>query len=177
MFRRKVRKIGLAALKFFIIKVNAKKRMIFNPEESVDLQGNTGPYIQNAFVRIQSVLRKAGDVDTSGASKYNEMGSTEKDLIGQVYRLDDVLQMSADNFDPSFIANYCYDMAKTYHKFYHDHRIINAESPEAKAFRIRLCQVVGKTIEFGMDLLGIEMPERMLLFCNWNLYTMKQTSM
>jgi arginyl-tRNA synthetase len=155
------RKIGLAALKFFIIKVNAKKRMIFNPEESVDLQGNTGPYIQYAFVRIQSVLKKAGDVDTSNASKYTDLGPTEKELIGQIYRLDEVVKMSADQFDPSFLAAYCYDMAKTYHRFNHDHRIINAESEEAKAFRIRLCEVTGKVLKFGMELLGIEMPERM----------------
>jgi arginyl-tRNA synthetase len=155
------RKIGLAALKFFIIKVNAKKTMIFNPEESVDLQGNTGPYIQYAYVRIQSVLKKAGDVDTSIAAKYTNLGATEKELIGQIYRLDEVVKMSADNFDPSFIAAYCYEMAKTYHRFNHDHRIINAESEEAKAFRIRLCEVTGKVLEFGMELLGIEMPERM----------------
>ncbi len=155
------RKIGLAALKFFIIKVNAKKRMVFDPAKSVDLQGDTGPYIQNAYVRIQSVLRKAGEVDTSIAKEYKTLGETERDLISQVFRLDDVVQLAADNYDPSFIANYCYDLAKTYHKFYHDFRIINAESPEAKAFRIQLCQVIGKTIAFGMDLLGIEMPEKM----------------
>ena len=155
------RKIGLAALKFFIIKVNAKKRMVFDPAKSVDLQGDTGPYIQNAYVRIQSVLRKAGEVDTSIAKGYAKLGDTEKDLISQVYRIDDVVKLAADNFDPSFIANYCYDLAKTYHKFYHDFRIISAESPEAKAFRIQLSQVVGKVIAFGMDLLGIEMPEKM----------------
>lgn len=155
------RKIGLAALKFFIIKVNAKKRMVFNPAESVDLQGNTGPYIQYAFVRINSVLKKAGEIDTSIAKNYTSMGNTERDLISQIFRLEEVVQLAADNFDPSFIANYCYDMAKTYHKFNHDHRIINAETPEAKAFRIQLCQVVGNVLEYGMDLLGIEMPERM----------------
>jgi len=155
------RKIGLAALKFFIIKVNAKKTMIFNPEESVDLQGNTGPYIQYAYVRVQSVLKKAGEVDTSIASKYINLGATEKDLIGQIYRLDDVVKMSADQFDPSFLAAYCYEMAKTYHRFNQNHRIIKAESEEAKAFRIRLCEVTGKVLKFGMDLLGIEMPERM----------------
>lgn len=155
------RKIGLAALKFFIIKVNAKKRMIFNPEESVDLQGNTGPYIQYAYVRIQSVLKKAGEVDTSIASKYENLGVTEKELIGQIYRLDEIIRMSADQFDPSFLASYCYEMAKTYHRFNHDHRIIKAESEEAKAFRIRLCEVTGKVLQFVMELLGIEMPERM----------------
>ncbi len=155
------RKIGLAALKFFIIKVNARKTMIFNPEESVDLQGNTGPYIQYAYVRIQSILKKAGEVDTSIASKYTNLGPTEKELIGQIYRLDEVVKMSADQFDPSFIASYCYDMAKSYSRFNRDHKIIKAESEEAKAFRIRLCQVTGEVLEFGMNLLGIEMPERM----------------
>lgn len=155
------RKIGLAALKFFIIKVNAKKRMIFNPEESVDLQGNTGPYIQYAYVRTKSILNKAGEVDTSIALNYKTLSSTEKDLISQIYRLEDVVQMAADHFDPSFIAAYCYDMAKTYSKFFRDHKIITAESPEAKAFRIRLNDVTGKVLNFGMGLLGIEMPERM----------------
>ena len=155
------RKIGLAALKFFIIKVNPQRRMVFDPEKSVDLQGDTGPYIQNAFVRIQSVLRKAGEVDTSVGKNYLELGGSEKLLINLVYRLDEVVQQAADNFDPSVLANYAFDLAKTYHKFYHDFRILNAESPEAKAFRIELCKVVGKVIEFVMDLLGIEMPEKM----------------
>ncbi|MEM6963867.1 MAG: arginine--tRNA ligase [Bacteroidota bacterium] len=155
------RKIGLAALKFFIIKVNPQKRMVFDPEKSVDLQGDTGPYIQYAYVRIQSILRKAGDVDTSIGKNYAALGSSEKDLVGLVYRLDEVVQQAATNFDPSVLANYVYDVAKIYHKFNHDHRIINAESPEAKAFRIQLCQVVGDVIAYVMDLLGIEMPERM----------------
>ena len=155
------RKIGLAALKFFIIKVNAQKRMIFDPEKSVDLQGDTGPYIQNAYVRIQSVLRKAGEVDISIAKNYESLQKTERDLVGQIYRLDDVVKLAADNFDPSFLASYCYDLAKNYHRFYHDCRIIKAESEEAKAFRIQLSEVVGKVIGFGMGLLGIEMPERM----------------
>jgi len=155
------RKIGLAALKFFIIKVNPQKRMVFDPEKSVDLQGDTGPYIQYAYVRIKSVLRKAGDVDTSIAKGYTTLGGSERDLVSQVYRLDEVVQQAADNFDPSVLANYVYDLAKTYHKFNHDFRIINAETPEAKAFRIQLCQVIGNVIEFVMDLLGIEMPERM----------------
>ncbi|HFB99344.1 MAG TPA: arginine--tRNA ligase [Phaeodactylibacter sp.] len=155
------RKIGLAALKFFIIKVNAQKRMVFDPEKSVDLQGDTGPYIQNAYVRIQSVLRKAGEVDVSIAKNYQSLQKTERDLVGQIYRLDDMVKLAADNFDPSFLASYCYDLAKNYHRFYHDCRIIKAESEEAKAFRIQLSEVVGKVIGFGMELLGIEMPERM----------------
>jgi len=155
------RQIGLAALKYFIIKVNAKKRMVFNPAESVDVQGDTGPYIQYTVVRTKAVERKAGDVDTSISVNYNNLNDQERAIIGQIYRLNDTISLAAKNFDPSILANYCYDLAKAYHKFYHDHSILKAESPEAKAFRLKLNQAIGKTLTFAMGLLGIEMPERM----------------
>ena len=119
-------------------------------------------FVKNRNKKLEkSVLKKAGEVDTSISSKYENLGVTEKELIGQIYRLDEIIRMSADQFDPSFLASYCYEMAKTYHRFNHDHRIIKAESEEAKAFRIRLCEVTGKVLQFVMELLGIEMPERM----------------
>ena len=155
------RQIGMAALKYFIIKVNAKKRMVFNPAESVDVQGDTGPYIQYTVVRTKAVERKAGDTDTSISVNYKNLNNQERAIIGQIYRLNDTVAAAAENFDPSILASYCYDLAKAYHKFYHDHSILKAESPEAKAFRLKLNKAIGKTLTFAMGLLGIEMPERM----------------
>ncbi len=155
------RKIGLAALKYFILKVNPQKRMVFNPQESVDLQGDTGPYIQNAYVRIKSVLRKANQDDFSDSIQYKKLESAERDLIATIYRFPEIIQQAAKQFDPALVANFSFDLAKGYHKFWHDCRIITAETPEAKAFRLKLSTVVGYVIQKSMDLLGIEMPERM----------------
>jgi arginyl-tRNA synthetase len=161
-----LRKIGLAALKFFIIKVHPQKRMIFDPKESVDLQGQTGPYVQNAYVRIQSVLRKAEEsapalLNNVKSLKYSILATDEKDLIAQLYEFPGLIQEAARDYDPSIIANYCYTLAKSYHKFYHDFSILKAESEAAVAFRLKLCSAIAHTLRFGMDMLGIEMPERM----------------
>lgn len=157
-----IRNIGLAALKFFIIKVHPKKRMTFNPKESVDLQGQTGPYVQNAYVRIQSILRKAaGKADLEKSKLYKDYESLEKDLLNQIYQYPALVKSAAEDYDPSSIANYCYNLAKTFHKFYHDHSILKAESEEAKAFRLKLAKMVGRVLKAAMSLLGIEMPERM----------------
>ncbi len=156
-----IRKIGLAALKYFIIKVGPQKRMIFDPKESVDLQGQTGPYIQNAYVRIQSVLRKAADESLAPAVQYTGLELAEKELILQLYALPELIQEAARTYDPSLVAAFCYDLAKSYHKFYHDHSILQAENPETKAFRLALCKAVANGLRTGMRLLGIEMPERM----------------
>ncbi|RMF28665.1 MAG: arginine--tRNA ligase, partial [Bacteroidetes bacterium] len=131
-----IRKIGLAALKFFIIKVQPRRRMIFNPEESVDLQGQTGPYIQNAYVRIRSVLRKAGEQDLGPAKSYAPLQEQEKLLVQLLFQYPETLQAAAQEYDPSHLANYCYNLAKAYHKFYHDHPILQAESEPARAFRL-----------------------------------------
>lgn len=157
------RKIGLAALKFFIIKVGPKKRMIFDPKESVDLQGQTGPYVQNAYVRIQSILRKADtlDLDLSKGDSYAKIEEQEKALLSSLFIYPSLIQDAAKNLDPSSIANYCYNLAKDFHKFYHDHSILKAESSEAMAFRIQLSKMVATVLASAMDLLGIEMPERM----------------
>lgn len=156
-----VRRIGMAALKYFMIKVHPKKRMTFDPKESVDMQGQTGPYVQNAYVRIKSVLRKAGDQDVSIASNYKDLNTSEKDLLSQIYKFPALIETAAEDYDPSSIANMCYSLAKSFHKFYHDHSILKAESGEAIAFRLQLSQAVAQVLKTGMDLLGIEMPERM----------------
>jgi len=156
------RKIGMAALKFFILKVNPKKLMIFNPEESVDLQGQTGPYIQNAYVRVKSILRKAeGTYDLNAINEYESLNSHEKSLITTLSNYPNIIQLAAEEYEPSAIANYVYDLAKKYHKYYSDVRILGTEDNSARNFRIALSNSVAKVLKSGMDLLGIEMPEKM----------------
>ncbi len=154
-------KIGMAALKFFILKVNPKKRMIFNPEESVDMQGTTGPYIQNAYVRIQSINRKAGDLDLTVGKSYTKLEDIELDIIKKLTSYTKQIQASAEQFDPSLLTNFCYELAKAYHKFYNDVRILGAESEGAKAFRVNLGNQVARVLKHGFGLIGIEMPNRM----------------
>jgi arginyl-tRNA synthetase len=155
------RKIGLGALKYFILKVNPQKRMLFDPKESVDLQGNTGPYIQNAYVRILSILRKTGAADLELAKAYKNLDPTETGIALLLAQYPTVIADAAKNYDPSLVGAYCYDLAKAYHKFYHDVQIMRAESEEAKAFRILLSHFTGQVLASGMLLLGAEMPERM----------------
>ena len=154
-----IRKIGMAALKYFIIKVDPRKRMTFDPKASVDLQGQTGPYIQNAYVRIQSILRKAGETkkDKSGY----QVNEDEKLLLNILGQCRQVVEMAARDYSPALIANYTYGLAKEYHRYYHDVKVIQAESEEAKAFRLSLIRIIGQVLEETMDLLGIEMPEKM----------------
>ncbi len=156
-----IRKIGLAALKFYITKVHPRKRMTFDPKESVDLQGQTGPYIQNAYVRIRSVLRNAPAVNESAAVGYTGLNPEEKELVNAIYSFPELILEAAENYDPSTIANFSYNLAKSFHKFYHDHSILNAENEAARSFRLTLSRVVGQVLKTGMDLLGIEMPEYM----------------
>ncbi len=156
-----LRKIGMSALKYFIIKVNPQKRMTFNPAESVDMQGQTGPYIQNAYVRIQSILRKSADYTESDYSTYNTLEPMEKSLMRSLGEFKEILAVAAENLDPSMIANYAYDLGKDYHKFYHDVRILKAESEAAKRFRLQLSRTVALVLRDAMEMLGIEMPERM----------------
>lgn len=155
-----LRKIGLSALKYFIIKVSPKKRMVFNPAESVDMQGQTGPYIQNAYVRVQSVLRKF-DEQQSANTAYTDLNEFELALVKTLLIYPDTVQQAAADYDPSTVASYCYDLAKQYHRFYHEVRILTAETEDAKSFRLRLSSTVARTLEHGMHLLGIGMPERM----------------
>lgn len=156
-----IRKIGLAALKYFIVRVNPQKRMTFDPKESVDMQGQTGPYIQNAFVRIQSVLRKAGEIDFAKAKEYTTLQAQEKDIILQLFDFPNIIEQAANDYDPSHVGAYCYNLAKLYHKFWHDLPMLKAETEAAKVFRLMLSTQLAKTLQFGMDLLGIEMPHKM----------------
>ena len=155
-------KIGMAALKFFILKVNPKRRMIFNPGESVDLQGQTGPYIQNAYVRIMSIMRKAQNFNLKDDfSGYNAINEYEKMLLSTLQGFPAVIKQAAEDYEPSHVANFAYDLAKKYHKFYSEIRVLNAETEDAKQFRLALSKAVADTLATAMDLLGISMPERM----------------
>ncbi len=153
-------KIGLGALKYFIIKVHPKKRMTFDPKQSVDMQGQTGPYIQNAYVRIKSILRKNEDALAANMDAYDKIENAEKALLIDLLQFPSTLQEAAKQFDPSAIANYSFNLAKDFHRFYHEVRILNA-SDEAKAFRLTLIETVATILERSMRLLGIEMPSRM----------------
>jgi len=135
--------------------------MTFNPAESVDLQGQTGPYVQNAYVRIQSILRKVGKADLALAAGYTGLGEIEKMIIKRVSELPEIVKDAAEKYDPSAVANYCYRLAQDFHRFYHDYSIIRADSEAARHFRLALSEATGKALKFGMKLLGIEMPEKM----------------
>lgn len=156
-----IRQIALAALKFYLVKVHPKKKMIFDPKESVDLQGQTGPYVQNAYVRVQSVLRRVEMDDLSAAQEYVNFFPDEKDLIVQIYQFPEIIQEAAKSYDPSALANYCFNLAKSYHRFYHERSILRAESDASRAFRLQLSRSVALVLRSGMELLGIEMPDRM----------------
>ena len=155
-------KVGLAALKYFIVKVNPKKRMVFDPKESVDLQGQTGPYIQYSYVRINGVVNRAAKegIDFEDAKGYKGLEPQERELILQLSEYPHLVQLAAKELDPSIIAAYCYNMAKLYHKFWHDLKIFGLDK-ETVAFRLLLSKKVGAVLKSGMDLLGIQMPERM----------------
>lgn len=155
------RRIGLAALKFFILKVNPKKRMVFDPKESVDMQGQTGPYIQNAYVRIKSILRRTNLTKIGAYKDYVSLHPTEREIVLALMNYPHEVNKAADQYDPSVLANFTYDLAKKFHKFYHDVRVLTAETDAAKAFRLTLSDQVSMTLAHAMDLLGIQMPERM----------------
>ena len=157
-----IRKIGLAALKYHIVKVNPKKKMVFDPKESVDLQGHTGPYIQYAYVRAKSVEAMATNagVDFSITELPTELHETEKSLAISLYEFPKTIEEAAAQYDPSVLANYLYEIAKGFSKFWHDVPVLKAE-PVEKAFRLKLAKIVAQTLKHGMDLLGVEMPERM----------------
>jgi len=156
-----LRKIGLAALKFMIIKIQPKKRIIFDPKESVDMQGQTGPYVQNAYVRIKSILRRNDNEGSENFDGYKDINEFELGLLKEVVEYPALIIEAAKNLDPSSIANFAYNLAKTYHRFYHEVRILTAETEEAKAFRLELSKVVANVLADSMNLLGIEMPEKM----------------
>ncbi len=158
-----IRKIAMGALKFFIIKVNPKKRMVYDPKESLDMQGQTGPYIQNAYVRIQSIIRKFSETEIAPQKAMDgyQLKPEEKELMGMIIQLEPTIVQAAENFDPSTIANYGYSLAKSLHRFYHNIPILRAESDQAQWFRLTLIKHVGYVLFRTMELLGIEMPDRM----------------
>ncbi|MDP4222512.1 MAG: arginine--tRNA ligase [Bacteroidota bacterium] len=158
------RKIGLAALKYFILKVDPHKNMTFNPAESIDFNGNTGPFIQYTYARIRSVFRKAeqtGMVPDQAAVINARPGDKEIDLVKLLRKFSDTVSEAAAEFSPALIANYCYDLSKEYNQFYHDFSILGEEDYSLRNFRLFLSKVTSEVLRSGMWLLGIEMPERM----------------
>ena len=156
--------VGLGALKYFILKVDARKNMLFNPEESIDFNGNTGPFIQYTYARIRSILRKAEAEGISvPAQLADDMPLNEKEieLIQKIGEFGSAVEQAGKDYSPSGIANYCYELTKAFNQFYHDYSILGADTEKEKVVRLVLAQNVGKTLRNGMALLGIEVPERM----------------
>ena len=154
--------IGLGALKYFLLKVDPKKRMLFDPQESIEFQGHTGPFIQYTHARIAAILRRAGQLGKEvGIGEVKELHERELALIQTIARLPDVIQSAANDYSPSVIAQYVYDLAKDYNGFYQEISIFNEEDPTKLSFRLGLSAVTAKVINAGMGLLGINVPERM----------------
>ena len=156
--------VGLGALKYFILKVDARKNMTFNPKESIDFNGNTGPFIQYTYARIRSILRKAAEAGIAIPARLPEnveLSEKEEGLIQMLADFAAIVRQAGTDYSPSVIANYCYDLVKEYNQFYHDFSILREENADLKLFRLALSQNVGKIVRLGMGLLGIEVPERM----------------
>jgi len=152
--------IGLGALKYFILKVDPKKRILFDPKASVDFQGNTGPFVQYTYARIQSILRKA-DFDYSSTIAQVDLHEKEKELIKQLALYPETIQLAAANYSPAVIANYTYDLVKEFNSFYQNVSILGEENQDVKIFRVQLSKKVADTIKSAFSLLGIQVPERM----------------
>ncbi len=152
--------IGLGALKYYILKVDPKKQILFNPEESVDFAGNTGPFIQYTYARIQSILRKA-NFDLNGTTSAVELHDKEKELLKQLELFPEIIQNAANNHSPALVANYTYELVKEYNSFYQSVSILGEEDMNKKTFRVQLSKKVGETIKAAFKLLGIDVPERM----------------
>ena len=152
--------IGLGALKYYILKVDPKKRILFNPEESVDFQGNTGPFIQYTYARIQSILRKAKDSEESIPADYT-LRDKEKELLKQLQQFPETIQLAAENHSPALVANYVYELVKEFNSFYQNVSILGADTEQEKNFRVQLSRAVASVIKTGFRLLGIQVPERM----------------
>ena len=155
--------VGMGALKYFILKVDARKNMLFNPEESIDFNGNTGPFIQYTFARIRSILRKAQDIPShlNTLSNLSTLSEKEVELIQKMNEFGAAVEQAGKDYSPSGIANYCYELTKVFNQFYHDYSILNEPDEQKKLFRLVLAKNVAKIIKNGMGLLGIEVPERM----------------
>ncbi len=158
------RMVGMGALKYFILKVDPKKNMTFNPKESIDFNGNTGPFIQYTHARIQSILRKAAEQGISIPTTLSadiSLSVKEEGLVQQVAEYASIVKQAGDEYNPALIANYIYDLVKEYNQFYHDYTILKEENTDLKNFRLILSDNVGRVVKNGMSLLGIEVPDRM----------------
>lgn len=156
--------VGLGALKYFILKVDARKNMMFNPAESIDFNGNTGPFIQYTYARIRSIMRKAQDAGLTlpdALSTDIALNEKETELVQKMSEFGAAVADAGQNYNPAGIANYCYELTKLFNQFYHDYSILNADTDEEKIKRVVLARAVGQVIKNGMSLLGIEVPERM----------------
>lgn len=156
--------VGMGALKYFLLKVDARKNMLFNPEESIDFNGNTGPFIQYTYARIRSILRKAADAGIKVPAQLPadvELSTKEEEIVQHIADFAAVVRQAGTEYQPAAVANYCYDLVKEYNQFYHDFSILREEDKKKQTFRLTLSANVAKVIRLGMGLLGIEMPERM----------------
>jgi arginyl-tRNA synthetase len=154
----------LGALKYFILKVDPKKTMTFDPKESIDFNGNTGPFVQYTYARIQALLRKAGEKNITIPEEVrtnSEISAKELQLIKLIHTYPEVLSEAAKNYSPAMLANYVYDLVKEYNQFYHDHPIFSESDKNKIVFRLYLSAQVSKIIKSGMSLLGINVPDRM----------------
>lgn len=154
------RMIGMGALKYYLLKVDPKKRLLFDPNESIDLQGHTGPFIQYSYARIQSILRKA-NVSIDAKILVDDLNANEKECIMLMLKYPIIIEESAKAYSPALLSNYLYELAKTFNKFYHDDPILKVEDEQRLQFRLMICQTTSRIIATGMALLGIEVPERM----------------
>ena len=158
------RSVGMGALKYFLLKVDARKNMLFNPEESIDFNGNTGPFIQYTYARIRSILRKAADTGLDYRhlpAAVPALSTKEEEIVARVAEFAAVVRQAGQDYSPSVIANYCYDLTKEYNQFYHAYSVLREENEAKRQCRLGLSANVAKVIRLGMSLLGIEMPERM----------------
>ena len=156
--------VGLGALKYFILKVDARKNMLFNPAESIDFNGNTGPFIQYTYARIRSIMRNAAAQNIQIPAELPAdapLNDKEIELIQKLNEFATVVEQAGKDYSPSGIANYCYELTKDFNQFYHDYSILNADTKIEKITRLMLAKNVAKVIKNGMELLGIEVPERM----------------
>lgn len=154
--------IGMGALKYFLLKVDPKKKMMFNPAESIDFQGNTGPFIQYTHARIKSILRNAGDLSSLHfALEKVQLSKIEKRLLMKLYQYPLVIQEAGRELSPGVICNYIYEVAKAYSSFYHDHQVLNESNVDQRAFRLFTCKLTAQVIQSGFSLLGIQVPEKM----------------
>jgi arginyl-tRNA synthetase len=153
--------LGIGALKYFLLKVDPKKRMLFNPEEAIELQGHTATFIQYTHARISTILRKADQIGVKQEAKVSRLQPAERDVIALLAIFPDKVKEAGNNYAPSIISQYAYDLAKEYNRFFAEVSIFNADTEEEKSFRVGLSGQVGKTIRKAMSLLGIQVPERM----------------